>query len=118
MQRFEHPQPGLFVVSRTSSSLSKPCDEAFEAETMQVDRRNVDDPKKIPANRGTDGDWYSIGTNHRIVDGNICRDIGYMVGWFAKIDDPLTFADKYGPCIIGRDHRGFATIEIYDDCRE
>jgi hypothetical protein len=42
----------------------------------RVDVRTCDDPKKIPYNKGTDGDWYKRGTNHRLIDGKIARDMG------------------------------------------
>lgn len=118
VERIVLPCSGLFLANRTSSWSGKPCDEAFEAETMQIDRRNCDDPKKIPAHKGTDGDWYQRGTNHRVENGTICRDLGWQREWFVRLDDVMAFVDKYGECVVGRDHRGFATIEIYDDYRE
>jgi hypothetical protein len=59
-----------------------------------------------------------MGTNHRVVDGKICRDMGWGREWFVQLDDVMTFVDTHGRCVIDRDCRGFATIEIYDDHRE
>jgi hypothetical protein len=110
---------GLYLVSRTSSCDSqKPCEEAYQVKIKSVDARNVDDPKKIPSNRGTNGDWYERGENHRVENGKIKRDMGWVDVWVVDIDDIAAFVDKYGDCIIGRDQNGFSTIEIYDDYRE
>jgi hypothetical protein len=118
--RIEKPEPGLFMANRSSlySCTDKPCKEAFPAEYLIVDRRNVDDPKKLPYNRGTDGDWYDLGSNHRLEGGNICRDMGWERRWFVRLEDIMAFVDKYGQCVIGRNLGGFATIEIYDHYRE
>lgn len=119
IERIVNPGPGLFVVRRTSLwNDEKPCDKAFEADVMHVDRRNVDDPKKIPAHGGTDGDLYQRGENHRVENGCIRRDLGWQRKWFVRIDDVMEFVDKYGQCVLSRDDSGFATIEIYDDYRE
>ena len=113
------PQPGLFLVSRTSQHDKKrPCEEAFQAYTVFVDMRNADDPKKIPAYNGTNGDWYERGSNHRIEDGRITRDLHRYQAWFVRIDDIMKFVEKYGTCVIDCDSNGIGTIEIYDDYRE
>lgn len=112
------PENNLFRVDRTSSCSLKPCEEAFLSETVVVDMRNCDDPKKIPHNKGTDGDWYERGTNHRVVDGCICRDLGITNAWFVRIDSITEFVKKYGQCVVYIDNAGFTVIEIYDDYRE
>jgi len=108
----------LFVVSRTSGSSTKPCDEAFLQKVPVVDVRVFDDPKKIPAHKGTDGDWYTRGRNHRIVDGYICRDLEPMDSWCVYIDDIMDFVRQHGECVISITSGGLNKIEIYDDYRE
>lgn len=110
----------LYVVRRTSEWCSDvpPCVGAFKKSVTRVDRRDVDDPKKIPANKGTDGDWFTRGTNHRIVDGNICRDMGEYDEWFVDVADILLFVKEHGSCILSLGEKDVPEIEIYDDYRE
>lgn len=115
------PRRGLFRVKRSSiRSIEKtcPCDEAVQYMTLIVDRRDVDDPKKLRCNKGTDGDWWIRGTNHRIENGCICRDFGWEAGWFVEISDVMDFVRKHGDCVVSIDNDGYETIEIYDDYRE
>ena len=107
-----------FLVSRTSAWDERPCDEAFQIDIVRTDTRNVDDPKKIPANNGTDGTWYLDGTNHRVENGRIKRDMGVAAVWVVEVSDLLSFIDKYGECVIGKGINDFYTLEIYDDYRE
>lgn len=119
VERVVRPRTGLYLCSRTNSySEDKPCDEAFQITVITTDTRNCDDPKKIPANKGTDGDWYTRGTNHRVENGNIKRDLGTHKVWAVELTDILSFVDKYGDCVISRNGNGFGEIEIYDDYRE
>lgn len=113
-----NPRKGLYLVRRTSSDRGPPCDEAFKILTTKVDTRNWDDPKKIPANNLTYGDWYLRGTNHRVENGKMKRDMGTREEWAIEISDIHEFIDKYGNCVVGRDNNGFYTVEIYDDYRE
>lgn len=113
------PRPGLYLCRRTSSWDEKPCDEAFPVLLVNVDTRDCDDPKKIPAHRGTNGDWYERGTNHRVEGGKIHRDLGTVTRWAIELTDIQSFVDRYGPCIVfERNLAGFCQIEIYDDWRE
>lgn len=115
------PRSGLYLCIRTSAYGEKPCDEAFRVLLTVTDTRNCDDPKKIPAHRGTDGDWYTKGTNHRVESGMIRRDMGTEERWAVELADIAAFTaflDKYGKCVVGRNTDGFSIIEIYDDYRE
>jgi hypothetical protein len=113
------PRVGLYLCDRTSYFFGeKPCVEAFRVPMMHVDTRDCDDPKMIPENRGTDGDWYSRGANHRVENGKIRRDMGIRQVWAVEIDDVQAFVDKYGKCVVERNAEGYCTIEIYDDYRE
>ena len=119
MTEITEPRRGLYLVSRTSNyGIDKPCDEAFEIVITNIDTRTCDDPKKIPINKGTDGDWYKRGTNHRVENGEIKRDMGVEKVWAAQIGDLQEFVNKYGDCVISPIKDGFCSIEIYDDYRE
>lgn len=115
----------LFLVHRTSRYRyidEPPCDGAFLVSVVRVDRRSVDDPKKIPANHGTDGDWYELGTNHRIVDGMICRDMDREVVWAVYCKDVWEFSKSVACSVIVSPvslwRNDFPELEIYDDYRE
>lgn len=118
IERLYEPRRGLFRVRRTSDWNGKgpPCDGAKLYRIIDVDVRTVDDPKKIPAHRGTDGDWYQRGENHRVVNGCIARDVGWQQAWFVEIPDVMEFARKHGRCIVEVDRDGHDCIEIYDWC--
>lgn len=111
------PQAGLYKISRASGGYypDAPCEGAFLLRVTTTDRRDCDDPKKIPCNNGTDGNWYTSGTNHRIENGQICRDTGHHDEWFVLIPDLMEFADQHGPIIVQRDKDGFPAVTIYDD---
>lgn len=112
-----------FHIRRTSTGFAwdaKPCDEAFRKKYTRVDRRSTDDPTKILHYAGKDPAWwYEVGTNHRVENGNICRDFEDE-GWFVSIGSLkalVAFREKYGPLVIEAGD-GAAVIEIYDDYRE
>jgi hypothetical protein len=121
IQRLENPRRGFIRVRKTSQYFdmdNPPCEGAVEVETRIIDRRNCDDPRKIPAHNGTDGDWWIKGTNHRIEDGCICRDMGWQKSWFIELSDVMEFARHYGTCVVSVANDGHEEIEIYDDHRE
>lgn len=110
-----------FIVSRTSSGDYKPCKEAYEYELTNVDIRTVDDPKKLSFKNDRDG-WFKIGTNHRMIDGKIARDIGKVDVWVIdinSIEDLVVFKKQYGPLILRTSYIDNQTIEIeiYDTYR-
>ena len=114
------PRKGLFLCSRMSCYGCKPCDEAVEVEIVNVDKRNKDDPKKIPAYLDKDDSWwYDNGTNHRVVNGFIQRDMGTRKEWVVETDNLLDFIDKNGGDVIITKHfDGFYEIKIYDSYAE
>jgi hypothetical protein len=114
LHRLVRPRRGTFIVSRTSdySGQEKPCDDAYRAEAMLVDRRIKGyDPTKT-------NDWLQRGTNHRIEDGQYCRDMGWDKVWAIDIPDVMEFVAKHGPCVVSVNREGFHDIEIYDGYRE
>ncbi len=115
-----------FCVERTSDPMGKrkPCDEAALGTYTFMDRRVIDDPRKIPMESGSDGAWwYEEGSNHRVENGEIVRDIGERSAWFVSLntlEELMAFCEKYGNVIItaeGENPTG-PQIEIYDDQRE
>ena len=125
VKRLLAPTKGFFSVNRTSScdrpddeDSKPPCDGAFPCEVMRIDRRYCDDPKKVPYNKGTSDWWYEKGSNHRVENGYICRDMGWWKQWFVEIPDVMEFVRKNGTCVVSIDRDGHESIEIYDDYRE
>ena len=116
-----------FTVKRTSgySDERPPCPEAVAGTCVWVDRRTVDDPAKIPSSWGSPGFWFARGTNHRIEDGKIARDMGEEPCWYVDLPDLdalVAFVGRHGQVVIGERYgapKGDALqIEIYDEYRE
>ncbi len=111
-----------FTIKRTSLwSDEEPCEEATLEHGVYVDVRTSDDPAKVPYYKGESAWWYSEGTNHRIEDGHIKRDLprDYYVIKIESLDDLVRLSDKYGSLIVGKSiNYTIPTIEIYDDYRE
>ncbi len=106
------PREGLFIIA-PSYSYTPPCEGAFKALVTRVDTRVVDCPSKVEHYKGDTDWWYNKGTNHRVVDGNIKRDLEDVVKWFVEIPDILEFIKKHGECsIYETEHDGFYGIEI------
>lgn len=115
-----------FLTRRTTEYFDiKPCEEAIEGTYTHVDIRMVDDPAKIPAEKGTDW-WYKDKdfTNHRVENGQIKRD-RILKGWFVEIntlEELVEFTKKYdGDVIISTNNENnpeFYELEIYDNYRE
>lgn len=107
-----------FRVSRVSA-LSRdiqPCKEAEQKTYFYIDWRVVDDPVKILAFKGETDWWYNEGTNHRVENGQIARDLERK-GWFVEfngIDDLLKFANREGDVIITDKEQYNYEILIYD----
>lgn len=94
----------------------QPCEEAKSGQMKVIDERGVDDPSKIPNGE----DWYARGTNHRVENGHIKRDLGFRTAWFVDIGslkDLMAFIDKYGDVVVSRTYSDGTTpeIKIYDD---
>lgn len=109
-----------FYVSRTSMWDGKPCEEAFQEKYVRVDKRTVNNPKKLKCSDSET--WYMEGTNHRVVNGRIARDFE-ATGWFINIDslaDLMKFIKKYGDIAITTFvyNDAYYNLEIYDDWRE
>jgi hypothetical protein len=110
-----------YIVERASARwepTTAPCQGAEKKLVVSVDERIVDDPKKIGAYGHTDAWWYGRGTNHRVENGHIKRDIGVNEVYVLKIPDIWAFIEKHGDCVLSINSEGFRVVEIYDDYRE
>lgn len=110
-----------FIISRTSvyGEDVAPHPKAYKKLSLYRDERGFDSPYKIPAFKGTEGDWYEKGINHRVENGHIVRDFPEEF-WFINIDslqELLDFVDDNGEVILGQRNYHYS-IEIYDDYRE
>lgn len=119
MRTIDQPEPNIFIVSRTSEwdKNKSPCDEAFKAKIKNIDIRNAKSPCELN-DEYTRENWYNQGSDHRVIDGNIARDMGYNARWVIEVNDVMEFVRKYGQIVINHDFWGFPHIEIYDDYRE
>lgn len=101
-----------FEIYRTSGfGMQKPCEEAFIDKVIHIDERFSDSPSKLPDSEK----WFSKGSNHRVENGNIKRDLErevYVVE-INTLSELIDLSNKYGDLIIDKN-----TIEIYDDYRE
>lgn len=111
----------IAIISRASTYGEKPVAEAFKIKVQITDRRVVDDPRKIPLDTGSDGKWwYENGTNHRVENGQIARDMGYHEVWAIKIPkDGLAkwiaeFIKREENIVISMADCGLLEIVIYD----
>jgi len=109
----------IFKICRTSDPSvgdHPPVEGAFKTERVQVDRRSVSSPDHLynPTERST---WYRVGTNHRVENGCIARDMEMMTIWAVEIpslEALLALIQTCGHEIVMTG----TTIEIYDDYRE
>ena len=117
-----------FIIQRTSAYGEKPCEEAKLETITEVDVRVKDSPSKIPMWRNLQPEeaerrWKSEGTNHRLVNNRIARDMGFISVWTIEIntlEELMAFRAKYGDIIVKQSDENpeYTTIEIYDDYRE
>lgn len=118
-----------FIITRTSDyeDASSPCAEAKEDQVVRIETRALYSPEEFDKKfADREGNWLSVGTNHRIGrDGHICRDREMMNVWtieISSIEELVALSRKYGEIIIAdhylNDNDGYPTLEIYDDYRE
>lgn len=80
-----------------------PCEGAHRLSCMRRDGRTTDDPAKVPAYNGGTAWWYDEGTNHRVVNGRIERDIPdeTWIVVFHRFSEFQAFVEKHSPCVVG-----------------
>ncbi len=71
---------------RISHAYARPCDKAVYMSYTREDRRTTDDPAKIPNYTGESQWWYKDGSNHRVVEGQIVRDLPDK-GWMMQVEN-------------------------------
>ncbi len=113
-----------YKISRTSGYRDNlenpPIPEAKREPYTYIDERTVDSPEKL-RDVEAQKDWVTRGTNHRVENGHIKRDLEIMHGWFAEVEDLHAFVMTHGHIILTapyNDSGGCYSIEIYDDYRE
>jgi hypothetical protein len=75
---------------------AKPHPKAYKIILVPVDRRTADDPAKVPAYKGETDWWYKHGKNHRVENGEICRDMRPKKIWVIDIVNTLVFIKEQG----------------------
>lgn len=110
-----------FVISRASDHKEEnsPCEGAYEQEIPKIDIRSISKPEEFNIKSMRES-WYKEGTNHRLINGKIARDMGTKKVWcidFESMDDLIKFTYEFGDVIIGcSDYdNGMPNIQIYDD---
>ena len=81
------PDPNLFLLAGDFDYTDDcPHPSAFRVKIANVDVRYTDTPEKVPYYNGASDWWYSKGTNHRLIDGLIARDIGTVERWAVPLN--------------------------------
>lgn len=94
---------------------ASPHDKAYSELHMRVDHRKFTSPEEHDA--AMHSSWLSYGTNHRLINGTIARDVGMQTCWFIDInnlEELLAFQKECGCELVIEG----STLEIYDDYRE
>jgi hypothetical protein len=110
------PNSNIYEI-RTASGDKPPCD-TFRALMPYTDIRSTDCPKKIEFYAFDDSWWYEKGTNHRLINGCIARDLEPYPVEVVKIESFTDFVDKYGDIVLCKNSSGVMTVIIYDDYLE
>lgn len=92
----------------------KPLEGVFEVSVVEVDVRSVNDPRKVAAEDGTSDWWYRKGTNHRVENGYIVRDLGLVKMWAIEISDMQEFVRKHEYAAIWFD-RGYFYLLLEEE---
>lgn len=103
-----------FTISRTSVYGEKPCEDAHKIETFRRDERRFSTPDELPDNCSKL--WYKDGSNHRVENGHIVRDLPitqWVIDTINTLDDLMEFVKTHDDIVLSDDG-----IEIYDDYRE
>lgn len=113
-----------FLLTRTSTGVeeSKPHEKAYLDTYIRVDTRSVDDPSKCHYDFDRET-WYTEGTNHRVENGFIMRDIKECAWYinFNTLEELIELKKEVGTELILSDsiyEENVFSIEIYDDYRE
>ena len=116
----------LFQVTRTSMwEETSPYENCIPIELIHVDQRTFKSPEEYDQRLGKSyGSWFSQGSNHRITEKGIARDMGTYPAWGIEInslEELVNFKKEVGENLVLRtSYIDYKTpvIEIYDDYRE
>ena len=111
-----------FIIRRASIwGDESPCEESKRDTIVRVDKRTFCTPEEFNERCGKrEGEWFSVGTNHRISkSGGIARDYGTVDVYLMEIntlEELMKFCEKYGDVIIGNCYLNddYKEILIYD----
>lgn len=99
MKRLEKIPDNVFMINM-------PIGGAEECEALLIDRRATSDSSAVPG-------WFMSGTNHRVENGRITRDIGWYPNWFVQVDDIVAFSKQHGRIeVVYNEQYGCMEIEI------
>ena len=116
----------IFQVTRTSIwDDEKPYEKCIPITLNIVDRRVFKSPEEYDTRLSEKyGSWFSQGSNHRVTESGIARDIGVRSAWGIEInslEELMSFKEAVGEelvlCTSYTDDKT-PMIEIYDDYRE
>lgn len=116
----------LFQITRTSMwDDEKPHEKCMPITLINVDQRTFKSPEEYDKRLAKmDGNWFSKGSNHRITEKGIARDMGPYPAWGIEInslEELMNFKEIVGEeLILCTSYTDYTTpmIEIYDDYRE
>lgn len=116
----------LFQVTRTSiwDKKKKPYNKCIPISLTHIDRRTFRTPEEYDERCGQYGKWFDVGSNHRIENGRIVRDLNIESVWGIEInslEELMAFKKEVDEeLVIGISYMDEKTpsIEIYDDYRE
>ena len=101
-------------------------DEAMRESIVCIETRTYYTPEEFDAKHAhREGEWLSVGTNHRVDEnGWITRDKMIDV-WSVEIntvDELIKFCDKYGgtvmirDCLSNKTYKEIFILDVIDDC--
>lgn len=97
-----------FEIRKYSEWKEKPCENAIKETYSVIDTRSVNDPYKIwSTEEEVQKFWYGNGTNHRVENGKIKRDLEEEFYWVIEInniEELIELQEKYGEIAINEDN--------------
>lgn len=98
------PEPNLFLLEGDFDYDFNihPHPNAIKIKIVNVDVRYTDAPEKVPYYEGASDWWYNEGTNHRLINGLIARDVGTVDRWAVRLnslDELMSLVEYFGRLI-------------------
>ncbi len=116
----------LFEVTRTSIYTdNKPFENCKEIQLTHLEIRTLKTPNEFDDKFGyREGKWLEKGTNHRIINGRIARDLDKENTWgieIGSLEELMQFVESVKNDVIittSTIDKKTPSLEIYDDYRE